>query len=388
MAEPFNWPPEESEVQALDLEHNSTSSAPDNALPSGSGPEAFPAGPAASSFSGPDLAALEALERRLRGGKPVRPVGDQFDVTDHQRSRHGDLRSEESPGAANRHNQGSATHSVAARQPKNDPTHSRAGSTAERRWGPLSGRGFTAHAAGIAIARRFTGALGSDWRRIANRWALLALAVVVVIESVLLAIGGFRIWFEQPPQTDPSADRQAIAVTSPERNTDSPADIVTWQAAQAENAAAVGGAATTRPPAAAPGSVSISLPFQVEVYEGDRFIGLNAGAGIRLSPGPHRLTLVNESLSYRATQTVNISSGQTTAVTAPLSTGMLQLNASPWAEVVMDGKSLGETPLGNVSVPIGPHTLVFRHPELGEQSRSVVVIAQSSTRVTVDLEKK
>jgi serine/threonine-protein kinase len=67
---------------------------------------------------------------------------------------------------------------------------------------------------------------------------------------------------------------------------------------------------------------------------------------------------------------------------------MLQLNATPWAEVLLDGKSLGETPLANVPVSIGQHTLIFRHPELGQQSRSAIVTAQSSTRVTVDLQKQ
>jgi len=59
----------------------------------------------------------------------------------------------------------------------------------------------------------------------------------------------------------------------------------------------------------------------------------------------------------------------------------------PWAEVTIDGTSVGETPLGNVSIPIGPHTIVFRHPQLGEETRTVVVNAQAATRISVDLRK-
>lgn len=185
---------------------------------------------------------------------------------------------------------------------------------------------------------------------------------------------GFRNSVEETPPPDASADQQALTPS---------AQSVNWQAARAGDPRAPGAA-----PVAATGAVSIPLPFQVEIYEDDRFIGLNAGAGIRLRPGSHRLTLVNESLGYRATQTVNVSSGRTTTLTPSLPTGMLQLNATPWAEVLLDGKSLGETPLANVPVSIGQHTLVFRHPELGQQSRSAIVTAQSSTRVTVDLQKQ
>ena len=45
----------------------------------------------------------------------------------------------------------------------------------------------------------------------------------------------------------------------------------------------------------------------------------------------------------------------------------MALNAQPWADVWVDGERVGETPIGNVAVPIGPHEVVFRHPQLGEQ---------------------
>jgi hypothetical protein len=135
-----------------------------------------------------------------------------------------------------------------------------------------------------------------------------------------------------------------------------------------------------------PGRVLIPLPFQVQVYEGSRFIGLNDGV-LPLSPGSHQLELVNDSLGFRATERVAVSSGRTTRLTATVPSVRVQLNAVPWAEVTIDGTSVGETPLGNVSIPIGPHTIVFRHPQLGEETRTVVVNAQAATRISVDLRK-
>lgn len=63
----------------------------------------------------------------------------------------------------------------------------------------------------------------------------------------------------------------------------------------------------------------------------------------------------------------------------------LNVNASPWANVWLDGRPIGETPLANLRVPAGEHELIFRHPDLGERRVLAVVEAGGTTRVTVDL---
>lgn len=128
------------------------------------------------------------------------------------------------------------------------------------------------------------------------------------------------------------------------------------------------------------------MPFQVQVYDGGRFIGLNGG-DLPLTGGVHQLQLVNDSVGFRATERVTISAGKTTRLAVTVPTAPVQLNAVPWAEVSIDGSSVGDTPLGNVPLTLGAHTIVFRHPQLGEETRSVVVTAQSPTRVSVDLRK-
>jgi hypothetical protein len=56
--------------------------------------------------------------------------------------------------------------------------------------------------------------------------------------------------------------------------------------------------------------------------------------------------------------------------------------------VWLDGKDLGETPLGNVQIPIGSRELVFRHPDLGERRATVLVTLKEPARISVDLRKK
>ena len=108
---------------------------------------------------------------------------------------------------------------------------------------------------------------------------------------------------------------------------------------------------------------------------------------ILVPAGAHALELVNAGLDYRVTRNVTIAGGQTAAFTIIPPRGTLSVNATPWAEVWIDGQRAGETPIGNYSIPIGTHELLFRHPELGEQRKTVTIGAQGPVRVGVDMKK-
>jgi serine/threonine-protein kinase len=71
------------------------------------------------------------------------------------------------------------------------------------------------------------------------------------------------------------------------------------------------------------------------------------------------------------------------AFSIELPKGSVNLNAMPWAEVFIDGKRVGETPIGNLEVPIGPHEIVFRHPQLGEKRHAISVTAAAPVRLSV-----
>ena len=133
-----------------------------------------------------------------------------------------------------------------------------------------------------------------------------------------------------------------------------------------------------------PGWVSLDLPFQVQVFERGRFVGTNDTGRMAMASGLHELELVNEPLQLRVKQTVYVRSEQTAPFPVELPSGTLNVNALPWSDVAVDGRSLGATPLGHVRLPIGVHQIVFRHPQLGEQVRTAIVRAGAETRVTVD----
>jgi hypothetical protein len=55
--------------------------------------------------------------------------------------------------------------------------------------------------------------------------------------------------------------------------------------------------------------------------------------------------------------------------------------------VSIDGAPAGQTPLANVSLPIGPHEMTFRHPQYGERTERVTVAANRENRVAIDFTK-
>jgi hypothetical protein len=140
-------------------------------------------------------------------------------------------------------------------------------------------------------------------------------------------------------------------------------------------------------PASTPGSLVFTSPIDVQLFQGDTLVGSSRSARLMLPAGSHTLTAVNETLGFRKSVTVDVRSGATTTVALPVPNGTLSVNAVPWAEVWLDGKSLGETPIGNISTPIGQHELLLRHPQYGEYRQTVVVGANRPARIGVDLKK-
>jgi hypothetical protein len=134
------------------------------------------------------------------------------------------------------------------------------------------------------------------------------------------------------------------------------------------------------------GTVIVQVPFEMQVFEHGTLIGVS-GSRLSLPPGPHAFEVVSETLSFRAPARVDVVAGKTSRIPIALPKGTMHLNATPWAEVWIDGVKIGDTPIGNLPVTIGPHEIVFKHPELGEQAHAATVTAGAPVRLSVDLTK-
>jgi hypothetical protein len=167
-----------------------------------------------------------------------------------------------------------------------------------------------------------------------------------------------------------------------------PAASLPQPAAAAPSSPSSAPAAPASPAEATPatGSLQIVAPFVVKVTEKGEALGTSA-APIALTAGPHVLELTAEEFGYRATRPVEVRPGRVTRAPLALPNGSVNINATPWAEVLVDGQRVGETPLGNVQLPIGSHEVRFRHPQLGEQVRTVMITTGAPGRLSVDMKQ-
>jgi hypothetical protein len=136
------------------------------------------------------------------------------------------------------------------------------------------------------------------------------------------------------------------------------------------------------------GWISINAPAELQVFENDKLLGTSRTDRIMVAAGRHDIEVSNETLGYHSTQTIQVQPGQVARVKPEWPQGTIAINATPWANVTLDGKDLGETPVGNTSVPVGTHEVIFRHPQLGEQRFTATVTATAPARVSVDMRKK
>jgi hypothetical protein len=136
------------------------------------------------------------------------------------------------------------------------------------------------------------------------------------------------------------------------------------------------------------GWMALTAPADVQVFENKRLLGTSQSDRLMVSAGRHEIEIVNETLGYRATRTVQVSPGKVTQVKIEFPKGTIALNALPWAEVWVDGEKVGDTPIGSLSLTIGAHEFVFRHPDLGEQRHAATITVSTPARLSVDLRKK
>ena len=136
------------------------------------------------------------------------------------------------------------------------------------------------------------------------------------------------------------------------------------------------------------GWLTVKAPVALEIRENGRMIGTTDTEKIMMASGRHDVELVNDTLGIRVSRAVQVPPGKVATVSLDMPKGTININATPWAEVFIDGRRIGETPIGNFSIDVGPHEVLFRHPQLGELRQAVSVTLNQPVRMSADMNKK
>jgi hypothetical protein len=215
-------------------------------------------------------------------------------------------------------------------------------------------------------------------------WLVAALAFICLAESLIIAgllASRATVTAATDPPAAPSTATSAPAPTPPPAPAAEPPAPRPAPAIESKPAAAQAPLTLTR------GWLTVETPFEMQIFEGNTLLGTTKSERLSLLAGQHELRLVNSPLNFETTINVEIPPG--VGITTRLATpnGTLSLNALPWANVSLDGKSLGTTPIMNLSVPVGSHEITWRHPQLGERRQLVVVTARGPVTVVTDLRR-
>jgi hypothetical protein len=135
------------------------------------------------------------------------------------------------------------------------------------------------------------------------------------------------------------------------------------------------------------GWVTVDSPLVLRVLRNGSFIGTSEDGRLPLEAGEHTLSLENDSVNFRESRMVLVEAGKGQPLRVELPQGMLSINAVPWAEVYIDNKRIGETPVAQLALPVGVHEIRFQHPDYGERRMSALVRVGVPGRTFVDFTK-
>jgi serine/threonine-protein kinase len=147
---------------------------------------------------------------------------------------------------------------------------------------------------------------------------------------------------------------------------------------------------TTQLVPAGEGAAEATLRVQVEGQATFVVDGRTTRAGsdgtLHLVPGHHRVTVSSPLLAYPRTLEVDLRPRESAARAVPRGRGTLRVAVTPWAEVTVDGRVLGVTPLSPIELAEGAHQVALKNGELGiVAKRHVVVSPDKETLLKLDL---
>jgi serine/threonine-protein kinase len=218
-------------------------------------------------------------------------------------------------------------------------------------------------------------------RRSAGRAAMLVGAGVLIAGGVLLSrscvMRADRASVPAAIAASPTAAPALVAPPTPPPVAPAPRTV-----APATALAPPAPKGTPRAAAPAPeATIKIEAPGAATFVVDGHALKPSADGLLHVQPGHHAIVVSSALLSSPRTLSVDVRDGDSIARAVHLGRGSLRVAATPWAEVIVDGRALGTTPLPPVDLAEGPHTITLKNGELGVTSKKHVVITPNKEAV-------
>lgn len=134
------------------------------------------------------------------------------------------------------------------------------------------------------------------------------------------------------------------------------------------------------------GWLHVSTPIELQISEGSRRLQLDDRNQILLPPGPHDLQFEHTGFGYRERRKVDIKPGAIASIVISPTPSRLTVNASLPAEVLVDGRRAGETPLTNQPIDLGTRVVVVKSIT-GAERRFTITATVAPVSLDVDFSK-
>jgi eukaryotic-like serine/threonine-protein kinase len=112
------------------------------------------------------------------------------------------------------------------------------------------------------------------------------------------------------------------------------------------------------------GTLNLDVTPSVNVFANGHALGHTPLRGVRLPAGRHRLRLIDRAAGIDTTVDVEVPRGRGVDKHVTIGKGRLRIKALPWADVTVDGRELGTTPMAPLSLYAGTHEVrLSYHPQ-------------------------
>lgn len=210
---------------------------------------------------------------------------------------------------------------------------------------------------------------------------------VVVAVLLLVALIPLTLWPRSRQDAPASATVTAAPTPSAAATPEAPASIevpppsATPAIATVPNLPAP--ASTTPQPAVAPAYLSVGSDVGCRVSVGSKLLGETPLASAPVAAGPHEVRCEATSLGLSTKTHISPVPGESVSVNFRF-LATLNVNAVPWADVYLDGKLIGQTPLVKTDMIPGSHVVRLVNDSLGKSATHSREFASGDQKVITE----